>query len=239
MSEKLIQAMRDLVIANRILARENVVDAYGHISIRHPDNPDRYLMSCSRAPELVTMDDIMEFTLDGDAIDDRGRAPYAERFIHGAVFEKRADIHSVVHNHSHAVIPFGVTKTPIRPIVHVGASIGTEIPVWDIRDNFGETNLLVVNMEQGRDLADCLGENKVALMRGHGCVVAGNNHQNSVMTSVYLQVAATLQRQAMAMGEVQYLSDEEIKHCADTFAGEMSVQRAWQYMKNRAGMNDM
>ena len=237
--EALLAAMQELVVANRILATEGVCDAFGHASVRHPDKPDRYVMARSRSPGVITIDDLMEYTLDGDPIDDRGRFPYAERFIHGAIFEQRPDIHSVVHNHSHAVIPFGVTKVPLRPIVHVGAAIGSNIPVWDIRDKFGETNLLVVNMEQGRDLANCLGENKVALMRGHGCVVAGNNHQNSVMTSVYLQVAATLQQQAMAMGEVHYLSDEEIKHCADTFAGEMSVARAWQYLKNRAGMNDM
>ena len=166
-----------------------MVDAYGHVTVRHPDNPGRYLMSCSRAPELVTLDDIMEFTLDGEPVDDSGRVPYAERFIHGAIYEKRPDVNSVVHNHSHAVIPFGVTGVKLRPIVHVGASIGAEVPVWDIRDKFGETNLLVVNMEQGRDLADCLGGNRVALMRGHGCAVAGGSHQQSTMTSVYLQVA--------------------------------------------------
>ena len=144
----LIQAMRDLVIGNRILANEGVVDAYGHLSVRHPDNPERYLMSCSRAPGLVTLADIMEFTLDGEAVDPRDRAPYAERFIHGAIFERRPDVGSVVHNHSHAVIPFGVTGVKLRPLVHVGAAIGTEIPVWDIRDKFGHTNLLVVDMEQ-------------------------------------------------------------------------------------------
>ena len=104
-----LQAMRDVVVANRILSREGVVDAYGHVTVRHPDNPERYLMSCSRAPELVTLDDIMEFTLDGEPVDDSGRVPYAERFIHGAIYEKRPDVNSVVHNHSHAVIPFGVT----------------------------------------------------------------------------------------------------------------------------------
>ncbi len=234
-----LQAMRDVVVANRILAREGVVDAYGHVTIRHPDNPERYLMSCSRAPELVTLDDIMEFTLDGEPIDDSGRVPYAERFIHGAIFEKRPDVNSVVHNHSHAVIPFGVTGVKLRPIVHVGATIGSDIPVWDIRDKFGDTNLLVVNMDQGRDLADCLGAGRVALMRGHGCAVAGTSHRQSVMSSVYLQVAAELQAQAMRMGEVTYLSDAEIEHCSATFASEISVNRAWQYLRHRAGVSDL
>ena len=233
-----LQAMRDVVVANRILAREGVVDAYGHVTIRHPDDPGRYLMSCSRAPELVSLDDIMEFTLDGEPVDDSSRVPYAERFIHGAIYEKRPDVNSVVHNHSHAVIPFGVTGVRLRPIIHVGAAIGADIPVWDIRDNFGETNLLVVNMEQGRDLADCLGGNRVALMRGHGCAVAGGSHRQSVMTSVYLQVAAELQTQAMRMGEVTYLSDAEIEHCSATFTSEISVNRAWQYLRHRAGVAD-
>ncbi len=231
-----IQAMRELVIGNRILANEGVVDAYGHLSVRHPNDPERYLMSCSRAPALVTLDDIMEFTLDGEACDPRDRTPYAERFIHGAIFERRPDVNSVVHNHSHAVIPFGVTGVKLRPIVHVGAAIGSEIPVWDIRDRFGETNLLVVDMEQGRDLAACLGDNRVALMRGHGCAVAGGNIQQSVMTSVYLQVSAKLQREAMAMGEVRYLSDEEIRLCTATFASEISVNRAWEYLACNAGV---
>ncbi len=234
-----LQAMRDVVVANRILAREGVVDAYGHVTVRHPDNPERYLMSCSRAPELVTLDDIMEFTLDGEPVDDSDRVPYAERFIHGAIYEKRPDVNSVVHNHSHAVIPFGVTGVKLRPIIHVGASIGADIPVWDIRDKFGDTNLLVVNMAQGRDLADCLGPNRVALMRGHGCAVAGVSHQQSTMTSVYLQVAAELQAQAMRMGEVTYLSDAEIEHCSATFTSEISVNRAWQYLRHRAGVSDL
>lgn len=234
-----LQAMRDVVVANRILAREGVVDAYGHVTVRHPDKPERYIMSCSRAPELVSLGDIMEFTLDGAPVDDSGRVPYAERFIHGAIYEKRPDVNSVVHNHSHAVIPFGVTGVKLRPIVHVGATIGTDIPVWDIRDRFGDTNLLVVNMDQGRDLADCLGGNRVALMRGHGCAVAGTSHQQSVMTSVYLQVAAELQRVAMQMGEVTYLSDAEIEHCSATFASEISVNRAWQYLRHRAGVADL
>ncbi len=173
---------------------------------------------------------------DGDSLDPRDRPAYAERHIHGAIFEQRRDVNSVVHNHSHAVIPFGVTGVKLRPMVHIGAAMGVEIPVWDIRDNFGPTNLLVVTMDQGRDLAKCLGGNRVALMRGHGCAVAGGSVQQSVMTSVYLQIAARLQREAMAMGPVEYLSPEEIELCSATFAGELSVKRAWEYLVFRAGM---
>ncbi len=234
--DNLINAMRDVVVANRILAREGVVDAFGHVAIRHPDDPERYLMSCSRSPELVTLDDIMEFRLDGEPVDDRGRHGYAERHIHGAIFEQRPEVMSAVHNHSHEVIPFTVTGVPLRPMAHVGAAIGTELPVWDIREKFGDTNLLVVNMEQGRDLANCLGDRQVVLMRGHGCAVSGRSVQESVMTSVYLQVNAKLQANAMRMGEVTYLSPGEVELCHQTFMNEMSVARAWEYFRVRAGM---
>lgn len=231
--------MREVVIANRILARENVVDAYGHVSIRHPDNPERYLMSRSRSPELVTLDDVMEFALDGAPIGDE-RTPYAERHIHGAIYEARPEVGSVVHNHSHAVIPFGVTPTPLRPVAHVGAAIGKEIPVWDIRGNFGDTNLLVVDMEQGRDLARGLGGNNVVLMRGHGCAVTGRTVQGAVMTSIYLQVNARLLQDTLNMsGEIEYLSDGEIDLCAETFLSDFSVQRAWEYFQRRAGAESL
>jgi ribulose-5-phosphate 4-epimerase/fuculose-1-phosphate aldolase len=237
--DELTKTMREVVIANRILARENVVDAYGHISIRHPDNPERYLMSCSRSPELVTLGDVMEFTLDGVAIDD-DRTPYAERHIHGGIYEARPEINSVVHNHSHAVIPFGVTPTPLKAVAHVGASIGKNVPVWDIRDNFGDTNLLVVNMEQGRDLAGELGDNNVVLMRGHGCAVTGRSVQGAVMTSIYLQVNAQLLQDTLNMSEqIEYLSDGEIDMCAEVFLSEMSVRRAWEYFQRRAGADSL
>ena len=231
--------MRNVVVANRILARENVVDAYGHVSIRHPVNPDRYLMSRSRSPELVALGDIMEFELDGTAVGD-DRTPYAERHIHGAIYEQRPEIGSVVHNHSHAVIPFGVTPTPLKPVAHVGASIGKDVPVWDIRNNFGDTNLLVVNMEQGRDLAGALGGNNVVLMRGHGCAVTGRSVQAAVMTSIYLQVNAQLLQDTLNMSDdVEYLSDGEIDLCTETFLSNFSVQRAWEYFQRRAGAESL
>ena len=237
--DKFTNMMREVVVANRILAREEVVDAYGHVSIRNPENPERYLMSRSRSPELVTLGDIMEFTLDGEAISD-DRTPYAERHIHGAIYEARPEVNSVVHNHSHAVIPFGVTPVPLKPVAHVGASIGKELPVWDIRRNFGDTNLLVVNMEQGRDLAKGLGDNNVVLMRGHGCAVTGTSVQGAVMTSIYLQVNAQLLQDTLNMSEeIEYLSDGEIDLCADIFLSDFSVKRAWEYFQRRAGADSL
>lgn len=237
--ENLITAMRDVVVANRILGREGVVDAYGHVSVRHPDNPERYIMSQSRSPELVTLGDIMEFTLDNEAVDPRDRPLYAERPIHGAIYEQRPDVMSVVHNHSHSLIPFGVTGTPLRPVAHIGGGIGAHIPVWDIRDKFGDTNLLVVNMEQGRDLAACLADDNVVLMRGHGCAVTGESIQNSVMVAIYLQINARLQLDAMGLGAINFLTPGEIEQCAATFMSELSVNRAWEYFRIRAGCEAM
>lgn len=236
----LTRPLRDLALANRILAREGVVDAFGHVSIRHPQRPDRYFMARSRSPELVTVDDLMEFELDGTPLDAKGRTPYSERFIHGAIYEMRQDVHSVIHNHSHEIIPYGVTPVKLRPVAHVGAAIGEDVPVWDIRKKFGDTNMLVVNMEQGRDLAATLGPNKVVLMRGHGCAVAGRDVRQAVFTAIYTQVNASLQTEAMKMsGEVQYLSPGEHRLLIDLFAQQVGLERAWEYWSmraNRAGI---
>src|SRR4029077_6253441 len=174
---KLDTIIKDLVIANRILAKEDVVDAYGHISVRNPDNPKSFFISCSRAPELITKDDIVELGLDGQPLNkNETRSLYLERFIHAAILEARPDINSVVHAHAEDILPFGIAQaTPLRPVIHSGSFIGSNVPVWDIADKFGDTNLLVVNMAQGRDLAKCLASNNVALMRGHGFASAGRS----------------------------------------------------------------
>lgn len=231
--EELMSYLRELAIANRILAREGVVDAFGHISMRHPRNPDRYLLSRSRAPELITPDDIMEFSLDGVAVDGRDRTPYGERFIHGAIYEQRPEVNSVVHNHSHELIPFSVTDAPLRPIAHVCGVIGIDIPTWDIADSFGETDHLVVNMEQGRDLAVTLGGRPVALMRGHGCVCAAPSLKEVVMTAVYLQVNAKLQLQALQLGVPKFLSPTEVEKCTARQNSPLGMDRAWEYWVSR------
>src|SRR5713101_141545 len=167
--------VRELVIANRILANEDVVDAYGHVSVRHPDDPGRYLLARSRAPELVERGDIVELSLDGTPPREEKRTLYLERFIHGAIYEARPDVIAVVHANAEAGLPFTITKTPLRPVIHSGSFMGAEVPVWDIRDQFGDTNLLVTNMAQGRDLARCLADNSVALMQGHGFAAAARS----------------------------------------------------------------
>lgn len=237
--EDLTNLIRDLVIANRILAREGVVDAFGHISVRNPNNPERYFLSVSRAPELITVDDIVEFTLDGQSTELKDRTPYGERAIHGAIYEKRPDVNSVVHNHSQELIPFTITDTPLRALAHVCAPVGEHVPKWDIRDKFGETDHLVVTMEQGRDLAEALGDNTVGLMCRHGSVVAANNIKEAVMTAVYVQVNAKLQLQVMPLGEFDYLTPREIELCNARQTSPLGLDRAWEYWVLRAGCGDM
>jgi ribulose-5-phosphate 4-epimerase/fuculose-1-phosphate aldolase len=228
------QALEELVTANRILAREGVVDAFGHVSIRHPDHADRYVMSRARAPECIEVDDLMEFAIDGASIDAGGRKPYAERFIHGAIYEARADVMAVVHNHSPGLIPFGITGMPLRPVMHMCASMGTDVPTWDSRTRFGDTNLLVTGMEMARDLAAALGLRPVALMRGHGCVVAGTSLRDVVFNSVYLELNADLQMKAHSLGRVTFLSDGEVAAILGT-RRSFTYERAWEYWCRRAG----
>ena len=228
------QAFEELVTANRILAREGVVDAFGHASIRHPDHPDRYVMSRARAPECIEIEDLLEFTLDSVPVDAKGHKAYAERFIHGAIYETRPDVHAVVHHHSPSVIPFGVTGTRLSPVMHMCAAIGSEVPTWDSRTNFGDTNLLVTNTAMAHDLARTLGSQPVALMRGHGAVVAGRSLREVVFNSVYLELNADLQMKARMLGETTFLSPGEIAAILTT-RGSFTYERAWERWCRRAG----
>ena len=227
--------LEGLVIANRILAHENVVDGFGHISLRHPERPDRFFMSRSRSPELVTLDDIMEFDLDCNPIDQRGRVMYGERAIHGAIFLARAAVNSVVHNHAHEIIPYSVTKTPMRQVIHTAGGMGAHVPVWDIRDDFGDTDMLVRNLQQGCSLAKALGDNAAVLMRGHGVSVVGRSVRDSVRIAVYLMVNARLQTQAMRLGDVTFLSEGEIAKTAEMSGSPLASDRIWEYWARRSG----
>ena len=233
MDNKVRTLLDELVIANHVLANEKVVDSFGHISVRNPENPKHFFLSCSRSPEIVSIEDIMEFDLEGNNVDGSILRPYGERFIHGALLEARPEIQSVVHNHSLSVIPFGVTNTPLLPIIHTGAAIGRNIPTWDIHDNFGDTDLLVRNMEQGRDLAKTMGQASVVLMRGHGCSVVGSSIKEATLTAVYLQISATVQLQSMSLGDVRYLTPGETDECTNMFYSDLSVDRVWENLTTR------
>jgi len=224
----------DLVAANRILVDQGVVDGYGHVSVRHPADPQRYLMSRSIAPELVTAADIMEYDLDSAAVDARGRTSYLERFIHGEIYRARPDVKAIVHNHSPSVIPFGVSTAPLRPLYHMSAFLGGGVPVFDIKAAAGgPTDMLVRNAALGRALAATLGARPVALMRGHGCVVVGPTIQMTVFRSVYTEMNARLQAQAMALGgPVTYLDDEEARLAGGSVGG--TVVRPWELWRKKA-----
>lgn len=226
--------IEELVTANRILANEGIVDSFGHVSVRHPKLADRYLLSRARAPERIEADDIMEFTLVGDPVDARGRKPYLERFIHGALYEARPDVICVVHNHSPSTIPFGITKTKMRPVLHMCGSIGHNVPLWDSHDKFGDTGLLVDSMAMGRDLAKRLGKGRTALMRGHGAAVVGTSIRQAIWIAIYLELNAKLQMQAMAMGKIKYLTDGEIDAIISR-QKSFSYNRAWENWCRRAG----
>jgi ribulose-5-phosphate 4-epimerase/fuculose-1-phosphate aldolase len=234
--------LNDLVIANRILAHHEVVDAYGHVSVRHPDKPDRFFLSRSLAPELVKHDDIVEFTLDGQPVKEEKRPLYLERFIHGAILEARPEVMAVVHAHAEDILPFGlVSATPLRPVIHSGSFLGAHIPTWDIADRFGDTNLLVANIEQGRDLAKCLGPGNVVLMRGHGFAAAAQSLIQVVRMSVFLpRNARALLRAVQLGGEIKYLSQGEID-ARNRGYGAYSPEtwRAWEYWANKAGVGHL
>jgi ribulose-5-phosphate 4-epimerase/fuculose-1-phosphate aldolase len=221
-------ALRDLVIANRILAAHSVLDAFGHVSIRHPEDPGRYVLARSKGPAGVTRADLIDFTLDSEPLNANGRAMYAERHIHGKIYTARPDVQAVCHNHSAATIPFGVTNVPLRPIFHMGSVIGADVPTWDIAHEFGDTNLLVTTPEQGASLAKTLAGGRVVLMRGHGSAVAARTLREVVFTSVYLQKNAELVTSARGFGEaVHYLSPGEIERAATLLFEPLSQDRAW------------
>lgn len=236
-AKSLEQSINDLVIANRILAHENVVDAYGHISLRHPNRSDRFLLSRSRSPEQVEPTDIMEFTLDGQVVGDDSRPPYLERFIHAGIYEKRPDIISVAHSHAESVLPFAITEKPLIPVIHSAAEIGLKIPVWDIAEKFGATNLLVTNNLHGRDLAARLGKDSVVLMRGHGFAAGGQSLLQTLRMSVALPKNAKVYVEALRLGPVKALSPGEITNSLAVMgtAETPATLRAWEYWACRCG----
>ena len=204
------ELIEDLVLGSRILAEFGVVDAFGHVSARSPANPAHFLMSRSLAPALVTADDIMEFDQDSNALDARDRAVFLERFIHAEIYRARPDVMAVVHAHSPGVVPFSVSKTPLRPLFHNTAFLAAGVPVWDIAKDFGVTNMLVADNAKGKSLAETLGDKSVVLMRGHGDVTVGPNVRIAVFRAYYTDVNARLQAQAIGLGsEITYLSAEE------------------------------
>ena len=225
--------IEDLVVANKVLADLGVLDGFGHVSVRHDKDPSRFLMSRSMAPALVKAEDILEYDLDSNAIDAKGRALFLERFIHGEIYKARPDIKAVVHSHSPSVIPFGVSKTRLQPVYHMSSFLGLDVPVFEIRDVAGPMNdLLVRNATIGAGLAKVLGDKTVVLMRGHGSVTVGTSIPQVTFRAYYTEMNARLQAEAIRLGAVTYLSAEEAAASARTNDGVL--MRAWELWKRKA-----
>lgn len=229
--------VEDLVAANRILAMHDVLDGWGHVSVRHNLDPNRYLLSRALAPEMVSAEDIMEFDLDSNPVDAKGRNLYTERFIHGEIYRARPDVVAIVHTHAPSLIPFGAANVPLRPMYHRAAFIALGIPVFEIREAFGMTDLLIRNAAHGRALAQSIADKPAVLMRGHGATVVAPSIPRLVGRSVFLALNATLQMQAMAMtmgggGPIVYLDPEEAR-LIEAREG-YGLGRAWDAWKRRA-----
>ena len=228
--------LEEFASASRILADQGVFDAFGHISMRHPADPNRYLMSRSQAPALVTADDILEYDLDSEAVDAQGRSSFLERFIHGEVYKARPDVQSIVHSHSPSVVPFSLVPNQMRAMYHNAAFIAEGVPVFDIAEKFGATDMLVGNGEKGRELARVLGSKPVCLMRAHGSVATGPSLKHAVFRAVYTEVNAKLQIQATIISggaPLAALSQEEGR-IADA-VNVANVGRPWDMWKRRVG----
>lgn len=226
--EKVIE---DLVAASRILADLNVLDGFGHVSVRHPSKPNHFLMSRSKAPATVTAEDIVEHDLEGNGINANGRGLFLERFIHSEIYRARPDVMAIIHSHSPGVVPFSVSQTPLRPIYHNAAFLGTGAPVFEIRQVAGMSDMLVRNAAIGKALAAALADKPVVLLRGHGDVVVGPSLPIAVFRAYYTDVNARLQQQAIALGQVTYLEPEEAR-IADK-VNEQVVMRPWDLWKKR------
>jgi ribulose-5-phosphate 4-epimerase/fuculose-1-phosphate aldolase len=222
--------LEDLAAASRILVDQGVFDAAGHVSMRHPERADRFLMSRSLAPELVNADDIMEFTLECDPQDDR--KPFIERFLHGGIYKKRSDVMAIAHGHSAAVIPFSLVNTPMRATYHNAAFLAAGVPVFDIRDRFGSTDIVISSAEKGAALADALADKNVLLLRAHGFVAVAPTLESAVFRAIFTEVSARVQLQAATLGGQMAALDEEEGRKADA-VNLATVGRSWELWKKR------
>lgn len=228
-------AIRELAIANRILGNENVIDAFGHASIRHPTDPNRYFLARSRSPLFVEPGDILEYDLDSQPVRKYSVEGYGERVIHGEIYKARPDVNAVVHHHSAAVLPFCMTGVEMVPMFHLGATMGPKAPFWDQHDEFGDTRLLVVEPEEGASLARALGDNWTVLMRRHGATVAGRTLKEAVFRSVNGCLNAQYQLQAMSIGTIGPLTPEEARQAEASNLNPRPQARAWEYWTLRLG----
>jgi ribulose-5-phosphate 4-epimerase/fuculose-1-phosphate aldolase len=219
----------ELAIANRMCAYEGVLDAFGHVSARHPSDPGRYLLSRSRSPELVEPDDLYEYTLDSEPVTPPKLAMYSERVIHGEIYKARPDVIAVCHHHSPAILSYCITGERLVAVYHLGAVIGSHVPFWDSQDEFGDTNLLVRKPEEGASLARTLGSHNMVLMRRHGATVVGPGLRELVFRTIYGCRNAEYQTQAKQVGRVGTLTPGEVDLAGQLQQQPTTIARAWEY----------
>jgi HCOMODA/2-hydroxy-3-carboxy-muconic semialdehyde decarboxylase len=224
--------LEDLAAASRILVDQGVFDAAGHVSMRHPGNPERFLMSRSLAPALVTADDIMEFTLTSEPCDARGRTPFIERYLHGEIYRVRPYVMAVAHGHSPSVIPFGLVATPLLATYHNAAFLAEGVPVFDIRARFGATDIVINSSDRGAAVAEALGDKSVVLLRAHGFVAVAPSLQTAVFRAIFTEISARVQLQAAALGGPIAALDAEEGRKADAI-NLATVGRSWELWKSR------
>ncbi len=227
-----VTTVEDLATASRILSDQGVFDAAGHVSMRDPHRADRFLMSRSLAPALVTADDIMAFTLDCEPCDARGRQPFIERFLHGGIYRLRPDVMAVAHGHTPSVVPFGLVTTPMLATYHNAAFLAAGVPVFDIRTRFGATNIVINDTDRGTALAEALGDKAVLLLRAHGFVAVGPSLQAAVFRAVFTEISARVQLQAATLGGPIAALDTEEGRLADAI-NLATVGRSWEFWKRR------
>lgn len=222
-----------LALANRIIAHEGVLDGFGHVSVRHPHDSQRYLLARSRSPELIEPADILEFTLDSEPVTPPKVEMYGERVIHGCIYQARPDVNAVCHHHSPSILPFCVTGVAFEPVFHMGAVAGQVVPFWDSRDEFGETDLMVVKPEEGRSLARALGPHWMVLMRRHGATLAGTTLRELVFRTIYSHANAEIQLRSMMIGRIGPLSVGERTRSEPRQLQARPMNRAWEYWTAR------
>lgn len=227
--------LQDLVTASRILANEGIVDSFGHVSIRHPEQPDRFFLSRVRAPALVTREDILEFDLDCRPVRPTEHRVFAERVIHAEVYKARPDVMSVCHHHAMAMMPFCVTGLELVPVFHLGATMGRKVPFWDSQDEFGDTNLLVSTPAQGASMARALGPWWTVLLRRHGATTAGRSVRELVFRTIYGARNADIQLRALQLGNVSQLTPGEAERAEAFNLTPIALDRAWEEWLTRAG----
>lgn len=237
-AKSLEETKYDLALAYRILANEGVLDTFGHVSVRHPERPDRYFLSRSRAPELVEPDDLIEYDLESVPVSPSNMEPYSERVIHGEIFKARPDVMAVCHHHADAFMPLIVTKTDYVPVVHLGSVGGQNPPWWDQRANFGDTNYLVVNSEEGGSLAEALGDHMMVMMNRHGVTVAGSNLIDLVFRCVYSCRNAEYQTQASLSGDIDPLTKGDVDAGSGGGGMNRGYMRAWEHWTVRLAKNN-